>query len=172
MAGKPPGCTRDLPHAPLAAPVFSNPWQLDRILEPGQPGSDGFRFIEHDARLGIFSCYEDIGVEPAQCEHDYMNRIRGMSSGMNEDQLRLLDGAMEELRIRFENSENDRLKYGFFGNIYGSYSSGDVSIEHVPFFKWMLMEFPQYNKALHEARKKKVCALWMTLWDQTGCAEM
>lgn len=142
---------------------------MDRILEHGQPGSDEFRFIDHDARLRIFSCYENISIEPAQCERDYMNRIRDMSSRMNEDRLRLLDGAMEGLRIMFANAEGDRLAHGFFTSIFGGYSFRGISVNHVPVMTGMLMEFPQYNRTLHEARKKKVCTLWMTPWDQSGC---
>lgn len=167
-AGLPPDCDRNLAYSAPWIPTFSNPWQLDEILAPYQNNSFLFNSIDLNARYELVVCYGNISIQSTQCEAEYLAMIQGMSAYMNQAQQQLLSAAMVSLQNRMSNAATDRAIMDFFTSYGGQYSFRGISFNYGSIIT-NIFTIPQYNRALFEARKQKVCNTWMTLWDQSNC---
>ncbi len=167
-AGLPPDCDRNLANSVPWIPTFDNPWQLDEILAPYQNNSFLFNSIDQNARFELVVCYENISIPPTQCEAGYLASIQSMSAYMNQSQQQLLSAAMVSLQNRMSNAATDRAIMDFFTAYGGRYSFRGISFNYSSIIT-NVFTMPQYNRTLFETRKRKVCNIWMTLWDQSNC---
>ena len=167
-AGLPPDCDRNLAYSTPWMPTYSNPWQLDEILAPYQNNSFLFNSIDQNARWQMMVCYGNISIQPTQCEADYLAAIQSMSSHMNPAQRQLHDAAMASLQNRMSNAATDRALMDFFRAYGGRYAFRGISFNYDAIIVG-IFTLSQYNRALFDSRKQKVCNSWMTLWDQSNC---
>jgi len=132
----------------------------------------GFRADVRDATYALQYCYANVAYSPSVCESNFMSSV---DSAYGQDfpyaggsTQTLYTSAVVTLLGEIFQAQAGRDSVAVVNWLLGSARYGGISV-NIGGVLSIMTNLNSFNRMWVNARKQKVCKLWMDAWNQNGC---